>query len=214
MGHVFRDFARITDRHISVGMGDEVDYSADVIFDHHSQFDFSRVDFDYVGAHFRRDPRDLVISAGFYHKHSSEPQLHVPHEEFGGKTYQEYVNSLKSMEDVFLFELDHSAGLNIRHMLEWDYNRGFLEFKFEELVTPAGGRVFRKGIDHWPLSKSEKSLLENLFNSHSVFGGEGNKNKHHVRDPRSKQFQEHFTEKLQGEFGARFAEAPSKLGYA
>jgi hypothetical protein len=26
-------------------MGDEVDYSADVIFDHHSQFDFSRVDF-------------------------------------------------------------------------------------------------------------------------------------------------------------------------
>jgi hypothetical protein len=37
-----------------------VDYSADILFDHHSQFDFSRVAFDYLGVHFRRDPRDLV----------------------------------------------------------------------------------------------------------------------------------------------------------
>ena len=140
-----------------------------------------------MGIHFRRDPRDLVVSAGFYHKRSNEPQLHVPSEKFGGKTYQEFVNAMESMEDVFLFEMDHSAGMNIGQMLQWDYNRGFLELKYEDLVTPEGARVFRQAIDQWPLLKLEKSLLEGLFHYYSVYSATGSKN-HHVRDPRSKQF--------------------------
>ena len=165
-----------------------------------------------MGIHFRRDPRDLVVSAGFYHKHSDEPQLHVPMEKLGGKTYQEHVNAMDSMEDVFLFELDHSAGMNIRHMLQWDYDRGFVELKYEDLVVPNGGHVFRRSIEAWPLPTNEKALLESLFDHYSVFGGKGGKNRH-VRDPRSKQFEEHFKEKLQKEFDSRFMDAPKILGY-
>jgi hypothetical protein len=213
MARVFRAFAQITNRNISVDMADKVDYSADIIFDHHSQFDFSKFDSEYMGIHFRRDPRDLLVSSGFYHKRSEEPQLHVPREEFGGKTYQEHVNAMESMEDVFLFELDNSAGMNIRQMLQWDYTRGFLELKYEDLVAPSGGKVFRQAIDgSWHLSASEKSLLECLFNYYSIFGS-GGKNNLHIRDPRSKQFQEHFSDKLQREFDAHFTDAPSKLGY-
>ncbi|MBN2320638.1 MAG: hypothetical protein JXR49_16280 [Acidobacteria bacterium] len=212
MTRIFSDFANITNRTISIGMAENVDYKADIIFDHHSQFDFSKITCEYVGLHFRRDPRDLVVSAGFYHKRSDEPQLHIPLEELGGKTYQEYVNALESMEEVFLFELDHSAAYNIRHMLEWDYDRGFQELKYEDIVTPEGGAVFRQAINQWPSPKTEKSLLGSLFNFYSIFGKAGKKNVH-VRDPRSKQYQKHFTEKLYREFEARFADAPTVLGY-
>lgn len=213
MSRVFKKFAQITNRTISTGMGENVNYNADILFDHHSQFDFSKVDGEYLGIHFRRDPRDIVVSARFYHKHSSEPQLHVARDEFGGKTYQEHINSMNSMEEVFLFELDHSAGMNIKHMLEWDYTRGFVELKYEDLIIPEGGQVFRKAINDWPLSKIEKSLLESLFNHYSIFNSNGKKGKH-IRDPKSKQFKENFSEKLHHEFDIRFGDAPSKLGYS
>lgn len=213
MTSIFYSFAQITNRTISVGMGNQVDYNADIIIDHHSQFDFSKINFEYVGVHIRRDPRDIVISSGFYHKHSNERWLHVPHDEFGGKTYQQYVNAINSIEDVFLFEFDHAAGTTIRDMLNWNYERGFVEFKYEDLVTPDGGSVFRLEINQWPLSTFEKSLLGGLFNYYSVFSSRVKKNKH-VRNPRSGQFQQHFTEKLQQEFVARFPDALNKLGYS
>ena len=212
MTRVFRAFAFITNRSVSIGMGDDLDYSADVLIDHHSQFDFSKLQGESLGIHFRRDPRDLLVSAGFYHKKSREPQLHIPQDEYGGKTYQEHVNAMETMEEVFLFELDASAGMNIRHMLDWDYDRGFLELKYEDLVVPDGGQVFREALEPLPLTTTEKSLLEGLFNYYSIFDG-GSKGTKHIRDPRSKQFEQHFTETIQREFDARFAGALSKLGY-
>lgn len=212
MWRVFSTFALITNRSISIGRGDEVDYNADIIIDHHSQFDFSRINFEYVGLHIRREPRDVVISSGFYHKRSDEQWLHIPRNKYGGNTYQQYINAIESLEDVFLFELDNVAGLTIRDMLNWNYERGFVEFKYEDLVTPDGGRMFRHEINRWSLSTLEKSLLEGLFNYYSVFAGRAKKG--HVRDPRSKQFEQHFTAKLQKEFTARFSGALSKLGYS
>lgn len=212
MTRIFRDFAQATRRTISVGMADDVDYSADILFDHHSQFDFSKLGNKYIGIHFRRNPRDLLISAGFYHKRSKEPQLHIPSDEFGGQTYQQFVNDLPSMEEVFLFELEHSAGMNINQMQNWDYNRGFLELKYEDLVTPRGGKVFRQAISSWPLSALEKTLLEGLFNYYSIFGT-GGANNRHIRDSRSCQFREHFGDKVQQAFDTRFANVTNKLGY-
>ncbi len=212
MSRVFKSYAKITRRSISVGTGDEIDYGSDIIVDHHSQFDFSRVDHNYVGMHFRRDPRDLLISAGFYHKRSKEPQLHIASKQFGGKTYQEYVNSMETMQDVFLFELENSAGYNIQQMGEWDYNRGFLELTYEDLVHPEGGKRFRKAIDSWPLPTLDKNLLEHLFNYYSLFNPRAQKNQH-ARDPRSRQFEDHFNDELQQAFDKRFAGLPKKLGY-
>lgn len=214
MMDVFGSFAEITNRSMCVGNGmrDEIDYGADIIFDLHSEFDFTRSYDRFMGIHFRRDPRDIVISSGFYHRKSSEEWLHEPHEGFGGLTYQEYVNKMNSMEDVWLFELDHSAGKTIRNMLSWDYSRGFVELKFEDLVTEEGGQVFKQALQEWPMSACEKSLLIGLFEYYSVFGGGGKKSSH-VRDPGSRQFEQHFTEKLHREFNNRFPEAVEKLGY-
>jgi len=212
MIRIFKTFAKITNRSISVGTGDNVDYSADIIFDHHSQFDFSSINFEYLGVHFCRDPRHLLISSGFYYKCSNEPQLHVPDKKYGGKTYQQYINAMDSMEEVFLFELDHSAGNNIRQMLDWNYKRGFVELKFEDLVNPKGSEIFYQEISNWPLSTLEKSLLEGLFDYYSIFGGRGKK-ADHVRDPQGKKFKEHFSKKLKWEFDTRFPDALNKLGY-
>lgn len=209
---VFREFAYITNRSILIGSGSDLDYDADIIFDHHSQFDFSRLGGGYLGMHFRRDPRDLVVSSGFYHMRSNEEWLHVPKEEFGGLTYQEYVNTLVSMEEVLMFEIDQSAGCDIRDMLKWDYSRGFIEFKYEDLVNQEGGEIFSQGLEQWPLSYFEKSLLEGLFDYYSIYGRGGKKSKH-VRNPISRQFEEHFSTKLHRKFDVCFPGAIEKLGY-
>lgn len=211
MRNVFNGFAKITNRSISFGSGDTLDYSADIILDSHTNFDFSRISSEYVGLHIRRNPRDLVVSASFYHKISDEPWLHIPQDKYGKKTYQQHINAMGSMEEIFLFELDNAAGFEIRQMLNWSYDHGFVELKYEELVDLEGGNIFREKIDHWCLSKLEKSLLECLFNFYSIFGRR--EKSQHIRDPRSKQFQHHFNEKLYREFDVRFPDALRKLDY-
>ena len=97
-------------------------------------------------------------------------------------------------------------------MLEWDYERGFAELKYEEVVTKEGHNVFGSEIEQWELSNSETKLLTALFAHHSVFGPGGKKHVH-VRDPRSKQFEEHFTDNVSRKFNDLFPGAVERLGY-
>lgn len=213
MGNIFRQFAKLTHRSYSVGMAEEVDYSADIIFDHHSQFDFRKVPENFVGLHIRRDPRDLAISAAFYHQHSDEGQLHVPRDDFEGRTYQEQINSLPNMTEKILFELGHSAGLNIKQMLDWDYKNSMLdELRYEDLITPTSGSYFQAIISTWPISRIEKKLLKILFEHFSIFNKERVQS-NHIRDSKSNQHAEYFTDEVKSVFNEKFPEAVNRLGY-
>lgn len=52
------------------------------------------------GSHMIRDPRDMVISAYFYHLKTAEAWVHLPRERFGGRSYQEYLNSFDKEEGM------------------------------------------------------------------------------------------------------------------
>jgi len=60
------------------------------------------------------------VSGYFYHLWTEEKWAHVSKQEFGGKSYLEYLNSL-SKEEGLLVEMMRFANYDLRHMVAWDY---------------------------------------------------------------------------------------------
>lgn len=213
LSKVFLLYGGITGRSVSIGRGATADPSAAVVLDHHSHFPQHLIDGATFGLHVRRDPRDLLVSAAHYHRHADEPQLLRPRPEFDGNSYQEHVNSLSSFEEVLLFELANSGGNNVRAMLDWDYDSSPLtELRYEDLVTPSGSEVLAGAAEAWPIPDRDRVLLVRAFEHYSAFGG-AHRRRAHVRDPRSGQWEEHFTPRVSDAFDAAFPDAVAKLGY-
>src|SRR5581483_12442001 len=61
----------------------------DVFFPWNSQFDRAAIQPPFKGIHMIRDPRDMIVSACFYHQKATEKWLHVRQDSLGGLTYQE-----------------------------------------------------------------------------------------------------------------------------
>lgn len=213
-GRVFKIFSIITNRTISRGRGNSIDYNNDIIIDHHSDFIFDRIKTDVCGIHVRRDPRDLLVSSAFYHQKSNEDWLHVPQEQFGGLTYQEKIKSIDTMEDKLLFEIENSSGEGIRSLLRWRYeSKNFYEAKYEDLVSENGDRVFAAIVQDWSITEREKRLLVGLFRYFSI-GNPGFKGNKHARNPEAGQWRRHFTPKVEKRFAEVFPDALARLGYA
>ena len=213
MRRVFSVFAFASRRTISVGSADEVDYAADILLDHHSKFDFSKINEPWVGVHICRDPRDVVVSCAHYHSTSDESWLHWPRADLAGKTYQEYSRELPTLEDRLLFEIDFSSGYTIRRMLKWSYDRkGMTEWRYEDLVRREGLEQAAKDIGEWPLSPPELRVLIDLFTYFSLWGPVFRNNKH-IRDPRPSQWKDHFSDLVHEKFRTVFPQALKKLGY-
>lgn len=213
LGRVFRVFGRLTNRSATSGMGDALDYSRDILLDHHSKFAFDALPSEWRGLHVVRDPRDLLVSAANYHCKSSESWLHDPMEEFGGKTYQEQINSLPDLEARLLFEIDNAAGLEITDMLDWNYDQPQMaEARYDDLVGPEASANFRAAITPWNLAKGDHDLLVALFDYFSIGspGASGNK---HIRNAASGQWRKHFTPSVSAHFNKIFPNAAEKLGY-
>jgi hypothetical protein len=214
LGRVFRAFAMVANRSVSQGRGAEVDYRCEILLDHHSEFDLSRVDRPYAGLHVVRDPRDLLVSATFYHQRADEPWLHVARPEFEGRTYQQHINRLPDMEQRLLFELDHSSGMNIEQMLAWTGGRpGIAELRYDELVGSAGAEVFERTVGRWGLDARDARVLGGLFRYFSLEGA-GARNNRHIRNADTGQWHKHFTPAVQAKFDARFPDAAGRLGFA
>lgn len=212
---VFRIFAMATGRTISVGMGEDNDLSCDIVIDHHSRFPDTAITSGVPGIHVTRDPRDLLISCVHYHLKSNEPWLHVPSNEFGGLTYQQYLRSLKTFEQQLLFELEHSAASNIDDMIEWcrKEHRNFYEIKYEEVVgRPVPRSQLPSAVRSLRLGAKETDLLFSLFDYFSI-GGAGAKGNPHIRRPAAGQWAEQMPEVVVEHFNHIFPNAVSILGY-
>jgi hypothetical protein len=217
-GRVFKVFGAVSNRRVIEtvvpqvvkGLADR----ADIEIQMHSMFDFEALrDIDYVGLHVIRDPRDLLVSCAFYHQRSSEAWLHEPSETFGGLTYQQYTNSLATVEDRLIFEIDHAGGFNIRHMLDWDYGSPkFAEMRYEQLIGDDAAAYFEEKIAFWPLTPVERDVLVQIFRYFSL-KGPGTKGSKHIRNPNSGQWRRHFTDRVQAHFDKVLPDAASILGY-
>ena len=101
----------------------------------------------YVGSHMVHDPRDIIISAYFYHLWTKEEWAHISRQSLDNLTYQQYLNSL-SQEEGILAEMKGKSKEVIDEMSRWDYNNpNFIEFKYEDIIDNER-EIFYKIFDH------------------------------------------------------------------
>ncbi len=213
LSRVFRSFAALTSRSFDLGPGGKLDYSCNVLIDHKSAIDWTRIPEQTFGLHVVRDPRDVLISSAFYHVRSTEPWLHKPMEAFEGRTYQETIKALPDAEERILFEIRNSTGRNIRSMLAWEYGRPLMEeLRYDELIGDGSAERFGRAIATWPLTDREKDLLVGLFSYFSLAGP--GMSSRHVRNPSSGQWQQYFTPRVEQAFREAFPDAVERLGFS
>lgn len=82
-----------------------------------------------------RHPYEIIMSAMRWHQVATakqEPWLYEPYNQL--YSYYEYINSLKTIDEKILFEMDNSSGKNINKMYENVKNRTTVLFiKLEDL---------------------------------------------------------------------------------
>jgi hypothetical protein len=196
-----------------VGEQEELPDDFHVFFQPHSQLRLEGLPADARGMHMIRDPRDVIVSACFYHQKSDEPWLHVKRQDFGGLTYQEKLNSYVSFDDQLLFTMEHSGSFIVQTMLAWDYsNPGFIEVRYEDLIEDHDLLLFHKVFSFlgFPGSAIPEALATAYRNS--LFSGKVATSTH-VRSGGSGQWKRHFQPIHKARFTELFGDAVTTLGY-
>lgn len=175
---------------ISPQMSDHVDIVADVnaSWDHRDQFE------DWLGFHVIRDPRDIVVSAYFSHKHSHPP----------GDWLNEQRQRLQhtSLDKGIRLSIDFREK-QFREMSEWDYGADsrIYETKFET-ITRRTHPEFQHILDFlelYPRSINEHQLSE-IIHRHrfeKLAGG---------REPGQEDVHHHYRKGVVGDWKVYFSE--------
>ncbi|MCI5212191.1 MAG: hypothetical protein D3910_26190, partial [Candidatus Electrothrix sp. ATG2] len=165
-----------------IGLAENVPEDADIILFMHSLIDLDSVDIPYIGAHFIRDPRDVIVSGYLYHKRCNEewcindqfdftepilfPNLPWSQQHRSEKWKREYLNLLKgksyqqilrdkSERDGLLFELNNYGSWTVESMLHWDYdNSRIKEIQFEALINTFDD-TFREMFEFFGFSEKQ-----------------------------------------------------------
>lgn len=186
----------------------------DIFFQTHSRFDLEKISNNYKGLHIIRDPRDIIVSACFYHMKSSEEWLHIKSPAFGGLTYQEKLNSYSSLDDKLFFEMENSSKITIQDIKNWDYNNSnFIEIKYENLIRDNELILFKEIFEFLGFRKIvTPNILEIAFNN-SLFSGKVKKSVH-VRSGQTQQWKKYLTPLHEKRFFELFGDVLVKLNYA
>lgn len=187
--------------------------SFDILLNDHSTFNLELIKRQYKGVHIIRDPRDIIVSSTFYHQKSDESWLHIPHVEFGGMTYQEKINSLSSLDEQILFEMEHSSNKTISSILKWNYNNEhFFEIKYEHLIEDDFMNTFREIFSFLGFPETMMPTSINIAYSNSLFSGRVSNN-NHIRSGEIEQYKKYFKKIHTDKFQNLFGDALIKLGY-
>ena len=244
LGKVMGGLSRINgwNFRVLVGRHTELPADADVILIAHSLIDPGTIDRPFVGVHFVRDPRDIVVSGYLYHLRTAErwcvntdldptppirfprvprSQQHQPESwkaeylrSLGGRSYQQNLRALPQAEGL-LFEMHHYAGWTIDSMRAWDYGReDVLEVRFEDLMAEfdAGFRCIFSWLG---LSAEQRDAALELAAHHDL----GRKSREeirqieHVSAAETSKWRAYFEPQHKNAFRARFGEVLVDLGY-
>lgn len=146
-----------------------------IVVDYHSAIpDLSGIP-NARGIHLVRDPRDMLISAAFFHETSNEIWLDQPDPSFGGRTFREQLLTYSTMADRIRFELDTYMGHEIQRMSDFvdraDHGTVFRMVRYEDLIRDHDMLRFHQLAIHLGFSGLEIVQAQQAFWSHSVFGG-------------------------------------------
>lgn len=202
---------RVDDAHEGVPTG-----PWDIFQETHSQFDTSNLG-DFRGLHVIRDPRDVIVSAAFYHQKSQESWLHERQDCYGGKTYQEMINSCASLDDKIVFEMENASRHIIEAMQAFDYaDPRFMTLKFEEMSVDYRLERFERAFEFLGFSPDSIGWCLTVAYRNSLFSGAasaGQTKAGHVRSGKSKQWPEFFKRKHRRRFERLFGDVLGTLGY-
>jgi hypothetical protein len=180
-----------------------------IFLEDHSRIDPSALR-PFRGSHMIRDPRDVVVSAYFYHLRTTEPWAQEPQEEYGGLGYRAYLQQFGRHEGL-LAEIRRSAPTVIADMTRWDYeDPRFLELRYEDLIADERtgfNRLFEfYGFTPWAVATSVKIALGfSLRNPR--------KKSAHIRSGQPNDWQQHFGPEHRALFKQLTNDAAVTLGY-
>lgn len=214
MSSVFSKIGQEFGLKLYFGEKDHLPSDFDIFLDGHSKFSgLEQLSGEYRGLHLIRDPRDVIISGCFHHQKATEGWLHVKRENFGGLTYQQKINSLPSLSEKIMFEMEHTASATIQNMLKWNYNNSsFIEVKYEQLISDSNLTLFHEIFVFLGFPGSSIPQALRIAYDNSLFSGMVN-NPRHIRSGKARQWKDMFTSAHKTRFLELFGDALIKLGY-
>lgn len=189
----------------------ETEKNADIFLDQGSHVNIDLLD-NYRGSHMIRDPRDMIISAYFYHKWTDETWANIPMAEYRGMSYKQYLNSLDKTEGL-LVEIERSQ-FWINHMANWDFhNPLFYEIKYENIRLNEE-KVFFEMFSHYGFSEKAIKTACSIAKKYTFERVRGSKNKKsHLRSGKIGEWSEHFEPIHKERFKELYPGVLKKLGY-
>lgn len=203
-----RNFITVSQREIT--QNDVDDPQGYILFDYQSIFnDPLRLTAEDKGFVVIRHPKDQIISATRYHERSSEYWLHIPLDIYGGKTYQEMINSLETWEEKVTFEMRNASKIHTMDMVNFNDPR-FIKIKYEDLVS---GYPYPESInlisEHLGFSEFEtECFLEAYVKTHM-----NNNQNQHIIDGSINQWQSLWTDTLNNGYNRVYGNVEQQLGY-
>lgn len=215
---LLKEFCDLTGRSFHFGRLDKSYVSVDVYMDSHSLFD-PHLYKDATISHLIRHPRDMVVSAYYYHLWSSEKQLHKPRKDLDGLTCQEFLKAVDKDEGI-LFEIENMR-FNIESMLQWNkkiIGLNTLEMKYEDYIQ--NPKRLSDFVDYHQIEERETFI--SLAKKHG-FNKPKNRIrrwkrflglKSHIRNGKVNAYQNEWTPQFQARFSEIYGEdAFERLGY-
>ncbi len=213
---ILRSTARYYGLNFQCSTQDELNRNTDIFMEYMSRIDIDKLP-DYVGSHMIRDPRDMIISAYFYHLWTKEEWAHIPRKSLNNLTYQQHLKSL-NQEDGLLAEMNGTSKEVIEEMSRWNYdNPDFLEIKYEDLIKDESA-VFYKLFQHYSFREEAIQNCLQITEKYSFNNRTKRKkgtvdNQSHLRSGRIGEWKEIFTEKHKYSFKELFGDVLIRLGY-
>lgn len=195
---------------------DHLRRDTDIFVEYMSRIDINKLPY-YIGSHMVRDPRDMVVSAYFYHLWTKEVWAHIPRASLGGKSYQEYLCEFDQAQGL-LVEMKGVSYEVIKEMYDWNYqNPNFIEIKYEDIIYNEE-EYFYKIFKHYGFNQEAILKCQDIANRFSFKKkskrelGQIKKNSH-VRSGRPGQWRDFFDEEHKEQFKELFGDVLIKLGY-